>query len=92
VTRSGRERHGCYVYDDRITIPDIPEYNRQAHHDPAEPAAHSHAACQVGLHDKESHCGPKHYFECVQDPVCFVALPAAEGLDVLRRDLVGDEH
>jgi hypothetical protein len=76
----------------RIESADKPECNRQAHHDPAELAAYSHASGQIGLHDKESHCGPKHYIECVQDPVRFVALPATESLDMLGGYLVDDEH
>jgi hypothetical protein len=71
---------------------DKPEYSRQAHHDPAELAAHSHASGQIGLHDEESHCSPENYFERIQDPVRFVALPAAKSLDMLGGDLVGDEH
>jgi hypothetical protein len=43
------------------------------------------------LHDQEDHCAPENCLESIQNPVGFVALPAAECLDVLGGDLVCDE-
>lgn len=72
-------------------VKDILEHNPQSHHRPAELATNPNAPRKVGLHDQEYHCSPEHCFQSVQDPVSFVALPAAESLDVLGGDLVCDE-
>jgi hypothetical protein len=70
----------------------ILEYNPQSHHRPAELATDSNAARKVRLHDQEDHRAPENCLESVQNPIGFVALPAAKSLDVLGGDLVGDEY
>lgn len=66
-----------------VHVNNLPEHNSQSKDTPAELAPDSNTTSKVGLHDQESHRGPKDDFEGVQDPIGLVALQAVERLDVL---------
>ena len=70
----------------------ILEYDPNSHHRPAELATNPNTSSKVGLHDQEDHCAPENCLQSIQNPVGFVALPAAESLDVLGGNLVSDEY
>lgn len=70
----------------------LPEYDASSQNTPAEFASDANAPTDVGLHDQKDDSRPENDLQGIQDPIRLVTLPAAEGLNMLSRNLISDEH